>query len=157
LTPEQILEGVYAEPEVHGVVRGVVGKPSARKLPNPDRPSAPLVVREFPFTVHEFIGKEASPYPIGATITLRTPGGVVGSVSMDVEDAPRIKPGTELFVFLVDKGPFEIARWGGDTPTTLVALEATDVFEVDKGVVHGHGTYASIAEPITTFEQRFKP
>lgn len=155
LSIDQVLNASLSQPGVHGIVRGTVGAPSATELPNPDNPQFRLLATEFPLLVQAFLGRGPSPYPIGKTVTLRVPGGTVGARTVQAEDAPQVKQGEDLYVFLRDPGPFFENRWGRNGSNLVVAVDAVDVFEVRNGVVHGQGTDSALAEPVAVFEQHF--
>lgn len=157
LTPDQLLDRSLSQPGVHGVVRGVVGSPSTEVLPNPDRSQGNLLTTEFPFTIQALLGPEPSPYHAGETVTLRIPGGQIGNRGMSVEDAPQVKAGESVYVYVTDKPPFFAQQWGSNTSTMLVAISDDDVFVIRNGFVYGQGAFARLAEPVSTFQRHFAP
>jgi len=155
LTRDQVLDRSLSAPGVRGIVRGVVGSATVVRLPDPDSVKNDLLATNFSFQVESFLGKGPSPYPPGARITLRVPGGTLGGQTFVEEDGPRVHPGQELYVFVIDLAPVYTTRWGQNSNSVLVAVDNGDVFEVVNGVVRGQGLNANLAEPVATFESHF--
>lgn len=156
LSPDQALDLKISQAGVHGIVHGTVGAASAVSLPNPDSSRSNLVATNFPFQVRASLGTGPAPFATGTTITLRIPGGTLGTQSTQAEDAPQVASGDELYVFVRDVAPYFATRWGQNTGNLLVVVNADDVFQVRGGIVHGEGTNAALAEPVAVFEQHFK-
>lgn len=146
---DQALDQSLSLPGVRGVLRGVAGAPSSRQITVAGRAT---VVTDYPFVVHGYVGHSGTPYPVGATIILRVPGGTNGRMRTVVADAPRVTSGMDLFVFVRDQGTLA----GGNTTQVLVASSPYDVLEVRGGVVRGQKQWSRFAEPVQTFERHFR-
>lgn len=157
LTIDQRLDRSLSYPGVRGVLRGVVGAPVARNLPDPNHPQLSLVATEFPLVVRAVFSHGAFPYGVGKTITLRVPGGATGKTAMSVEDAPHVTPGEEVYVYVQDPSPFDASRWGDNSDHLVVAAQDTEIFTIHRGVVQGEGPLAGLAEPVAVFERHFVP
>lgn len=151
LSITQQLERSITLPYIKGLLRGVVGSPTSHTVTDVTEPRMNWHVTDYPFRVTAFLGSAASPYPISTTITLRlvdlSDDGSTGQSNL----TSQIKSGDELFVYVRDQGMIG----NGNTGTTLVASSLVDFLTLRNGTVYGHGQWASLAEPLATFEKHF--
>lgn len=150
LTTDQKLDRALSLPGMRGIVRGATASPTVHAVPEKGFPSGEIVT-DYPFRVRGFIGSLPSPFAIGATISLRVPGGSIAGVTSTEEGSPLVAPGEELYVFVRDQGSIA----GGNTSAILVASSTYDVFEVRNGIVHGEGDWARFSETRSAFERHF--
>lgn len=151
LSHAQKLDRVLTLPGRRGFVRGTTGTPVVLELPG-SQLGLEEIMTDFPFTVHEYMGRGESPYAVGSVISLRVPGGQRADRSMVWEGAPNVRAGQELIVDVRDQG--QIA--GGNAPARQVVSSTADVFEVRGGTVIGEGAWAGLSEPLATIRDHFR-
>lgn len=155
LTPDQKLDHVLSLPGIQGFVHGVTGAPRVNSIQLGGPSSMSFNVTDVPFTISGFVGRDPSPYAIGAKITVRFPGGTSGTLQSQAEDAPTPPAaGQELYVAVRNHGASN--PLGTDSSTLLLAPDASDFFLVQGGLVHGNDAYVTLAEPPLVFEQHFR-
>lgn len=149
LSPAEMLDRAMSLPGMHGVVRGLVGKGTVLQL-------LPGVnATDFAFTVTDALPNANRPEPLGATLTLRVPGGCVPSSGRTLcgssPGGPSVVSGEDVFVFVRDQGNL----LGGNAASRIVASSSADVLTVRNGVVHGQGAWLSYSEPVESFVRHF--
>lgn len=149
LTVDQKLDRALSLPGIRGLGQGRVGAPVSHVLQTSSGPA--VTVTDYPMIVVDWLGPTPAPYSVGATITLRIPGGTVGNLRMTVDGAPIVQSGEEVFVFVRNQGTIA----GGSGPTTLVASDGTDVFQMVSGRVKGQGRYKGLVESLSSFKRHF--
>jgi hypothetical protein len=149
LSPAQRLDRALSLPGMHGIVRGTVGPETVTTLPDGE------MVMDFAFRITDARPTARPPERVGASLTLRVPGGCMSTGNLRVcataEDSPQVAAGDDVFVFVRDQGSF----YGGSTTTRLVASSSADVFTVRGGLVYGQGAGAGSPEPVDTFLRHF--
>ena len=147
LTVPQMLDRSMTYSSMFGVLRGTVGTPQARTLPEVrNAPGGP--VADYPFRPRGFAGRAGAPaYEAGRQMVLRVP-----TDRQECGGRPVLAPGDEAYAVVRDQGGMA----GGNTAGVLVVTAATDVYTVRAGRVHGQGTFNGFSEPIEQFEAHFR-
>jgi hypothetical protein len=156
LTTAEKLDRMLELPGTPGIVRGVVldsGTPVKARSKSMF-PTNQAVFTDYKFKVIGWLGLIDSPYQIGSTIALRVPGGETGNdTSVEAHGMLAQKPGNALYVVYTDHG----VEGGGNSATQVIATVAQDIWPIAaNGKAMGQGPFSDFAEPVATFEARFR-
>lgn len=148
LNPDAKLDRSLSLPGMRGVLRGVVGTQTTQQV----LPSGVNVTLS-DFTVDSGYGfaPAAPAYTSGQHIQIAIPGGDLAGSTTTVEDAPTLRAGQQVFIFVQSNAGGQL--FSGLPAVAVLLRDKSSVATVDstRGIVH----WEDLTEATSTFTQHF--